>query len=144
MEDDIEMQENVEENNVELTEDFIKKIKGKECQICTIIELLSFFQIDEKKGRKESDNEIVKITKEYLKEFNKYGLTQDYTAIAANVRKALDSGKKFSKLEEALLIDLAPSTADEAFSLIPSLKKKLKAEEMEEYLAKLNKEIIPS
>ena len=77
MEDDIEMQENVEENNVELTEDFIKKIKGKECQICTIIELLSFFQIDEQKGRKESDNEIVKITKEYLKYLSKNNNDQD-------------------------------------------------------------------
>ena len=44
-------------------------------------------------------------------------------------------------MELALLIDLAPSNAEEAFALIPSLKHKLKAEQLNEYLYKLNNEI---
>ena len=83
-------------------------------------------------------------TKEYLLAFNRYGVsTTNSSNIPFKLRKVLDYDKKiFSLSELALLLDLAPSNAEEAFSLIPSLKKKLKAEEMTDYLDKLNKEII--
>ena len=54
----------------------------------------------------------------------------------------LESKKKFNNVEKALLIDLAPSNAEEAFALIPSLKSKLKTDELNDILIDLNKEII--
>ena len=61
MESDNEFQESGEEHNVELTKEFIN---NEDCHICTMLELLTLMKADEQKGIK--DNEIVKVTKEYL------------------------------------------------------------------------------
>ena len=139
MESDNEFQESGEETNVELTKEFIN---NKECHICTMLELLTLMKADDQKGIK--DNDIVKVTKEYLNTFNRYNLSSgsNITEIPYKIRQALDKNKIFSAVESAQLMDLAPTTAEEAFLLIPSLKKKLKAEEMEEYLAIINREIV--
>ena len=82
--------------------------------------------------------------KEYLYTFNRYGVNkgENQANITFRLRTLLDYKKKvFTDLELALLLDLAPTIAEEAFSLIPSLKHKLKAEQMNEYLNKLNSEI---
>ena len=139
MESDNEFQEAGEENNIELTKEFTN---NKDCHICAMVELLALFKADEQKGIKEND--ILKVTKEYLNTFNRYGLSssQIITDVPYRMRKALESSKKFTNLEIAQLMDLAPTTPEEAFHLIPSLKKKLKAEEMNEYLSIINREIV--
>ena len=143
MEDDYEMQDNEEDADLQLTEDFKKKIKEGKCLFCTQVELLSLLKNDEQKGKKDYDNDIFKSTKEYLEEFNKYGIDQNPVEKAYKIRKIFDTNDepKCTPLEEVLLIDLAPSSAEEAFALIPSLKKKFKAEELNEYLDKLNKKM---
>ena len=141
MESDNEFQESGEEHNVELTKEFIN---NEDCHICTMLELLTLMKADEQKGIK--DNEIVKVTKEYLNTFNRYNLSSspNITEIPYKIKRDLNlnSKNKFSKLEVAQLMDLAPTTSEEAFRLIPSLKKKFKAEEMDEYLVIINREIV--
>ena len=144
MEEDPDFQEEDKDTNIELTKEFKDKIKNGKCEVCSIVDVLSFFKNDEQKGIKDFENDTVRQTKEYLLAFNRYGVsTTNSSNIPFKLRKVLDYDKKiFSLSELALLLDLAPSNAEEAFSLIPSLKKKLKAEEMTDYLDKLNKEII--
>ncbi len=131
--------------NVELPKEIMDKIKEKKCQICSMPEALSL--IEGIKGEKKNQNyeeDVAKAAKEYLYTFNKYGVKNGDkpSDIAFRLRKILDYNEKvFSDLELALLIDLAPSNAEEAFALIPSLKHKLKAEQLNEYLYKLNNEI---
>ena len=122
MESDNEFQESGEETNVELTKEFIN---NKECHICTMLELLTLMKADDQKGIK--DNDIVKVTKEYLNTFNRYNLSSSLKLedIPCEIIKELNNRNIFSELEIVQLIDLAPTTSEEAFCLIPSLKKKL-------------------
>ena len=46
---------------------------------------------------------------------------------------------KLAHFEEAQLIDLLPLKAEEAYSLIPSLKEKLEEHELQHYLDRLKK-----
>ena len=96
----------------------------------------------EEKGTKDIENGVVKSTKDYLNEFNRYGVSQTSSDIPVKIKNYLKAGNKFTELEMTLLMDLAPTTPEEAFYLIPSLKTKLTEDEMNEYLSKLNKEII--
>ena len=141
MESDNESQDK-NQNCIELTKEFI----NNRCQPCSIIELISLFKNDEKNGLKSfNDNFVVRTTKEYLNFFNKYGVCENVANKAYNIRRIfISKDDKFSSLEQTLLVDLVPSNAEEAFSLIPSLKKKnnLTRQEMEKYLDDLNKEIV--
>ena len=142
MSQDEEMQENESENNIELTKEFKTKLAHNECQYCTMVQILALLKNDEQKGTKDIENGVVKSTKDYLNEFNRYGVSQTSSDIPVKIKNYLKAGNKFTELEMTLLMDLAPTTPEEAFYLIPSLKTKLTEDEMNEYLSKLNKEII--
>ena len=143
IEEDADFQEEGEDNGIQLTDEFKEDLREEKCECCAMIDILCFFKNDEKKGIKDYENDVVKQTKEYLNTFNRYGInTTNSTEIPFRLRKILDYQKGvFSQVELSLLLDLAPTTAEEAFSLIPSLKKKFKAEEMNDYLQKLDNEI---
>ena len=142
MESDNESQGQENQNCIELTKEF----KKGRCQPCSIIELISLFKNDENKSLKLlNDNFVVKATKEYLNMFNKYGICENVTNKAYNIRRIfISKDDKFTSLEQTLIVDLVPSNVGEAFNLIPSLKKKnnLSLQEMEKYLEELNKEIV--
>ena len=142
IESDKEMQEEEEfQNGIKLTPEFL----SKQSQPCSIIELISLFKNDEKNGLKPfDDNPIVKATYDYLLKFNKYGISESVANKAYTARRIFQTKEEqFTSLEQTSLVDLAPSTADEAFHLIPSLqnKKDLSNEEMQNLLDLLNKEI---
>ena len=152
MESDREYQDQEQEieDFVELTPEFKN---NRFCQPCSIIELISLFQNDEKNGAKPlDDNNIVKATKDYVYTFNKYGFSENVTTKAYNTRRIFTNGKEndegkaqleeFSPIEQTFLVDLVPSNAEEAFSLIPSLKKKFSPEIMQELLDQLNNEVV--
>ena len=134
-----------DDNNVEITKEIKDKIEKGQCQICSMAEALSM--IENSKGEKKNqdfEDDVVKAAKDYLYTFNRYGVNkgENQANITFRLRTLLDYKKKvFTDLELALLLDLAPTIAEEAFSLIISLKHKLKAEQMNEYLNKLNSEI---
>ena len=147
--DDIQQMEDEEDNNIKFPPEFKEKIEAEEMNICTISDLLYLFQIDKKKKENSKDKkdpdleiDVYKKTKEYLDKFNKYGFSQNREEVPRQLRRMLESKKKFNNVEKALLIDLAPSHAEEAFALIPSLKSKLKTDELNDILIDLNKEII--
>ena len=144
MEEDPDFQEEDKDVNLELTKEFKDEIRKGTCEICPMVDVLSLFKSDEQKGIRDIEHNIVKETKEYLNTFNRYGVsTTNPTEVPFRLRKILDyDEKKFSASELVLLLDLSPTTVEEAFSLIPSLKTKLKAEEMADYLDKLNKEVV--
>ena len=138
MESDNESQDK-NQNCIVLTKEFI----NNRCQPCSIIELISLFKNDEKNGLKLfNENIVVRATKEYLNLFNKYGVCENVANKAYNIRRIfISKDDQFTSLEQTLLIDLVPSNVEEAFSLIPSLKKKnnVTLQEMEKYLEDLNK-----
>ena len=150
MEIDDDEQSNGKENTIKLTKEFQDKIDKKQCKCFSMVEVLAFLKSDEQKKIKNIDNSHVKATKDYLETFNKFGLNQsNWKEVAYKVKESIrpkdnkenDDEKKINDLEATLLIDLTPQKPEEAFYLIPSLSKKLKAEEMREYLGKLKKEM---
>ena len=141
MESDNEGQDQENENYIELTKEFAE---GR-AQPCSIIELISLFKNDEKSGVKPLDDiPVVKATKEYIYLFNKYGINENVANKAYNIRRIFTTeDNKFDSYETTSLVDLVPTTVDEAFSLIPTLKKKEITEgEMKIFLDALNKETI--
>ena len=145
MAEENEREDNDEENKIEFTKEIKDKLDNRQGYVCTMIEALSFFKQEEMEGKKEIDNDIIKETKEYLINFNKYGLSQnDGPDRAQHIFKIFGTEEKsiFTNLEKALIIDLAPANTEEAFTLIPSLKKNIKEEDLREYLDNLNKEIL--
>ena len=126
------------QNFIELTPEFEN---NKNCQPCSIIELISLFKNDEKNNVKTfDDTNVVKATKDYVNAFNKYGISDNITQKAYNTRRLFT--EEFTPIEQTFLVDLVPSTVDEAFSLIPSLKTKVTAEKMQELLEKLHTEVV--
>ena len=147
--DDIQQVEEEEDNGIIFPPEFKEKLKSNEMNICTIVELLCLSQKEKKikeniKDKKDTDFgiDVVKKTEEYLDKFNKYGISSNREEIAYQLRRLFESKKKINKVEQALLLDLAPSNAEEAFALIPSLKSKLKTDELNDILIDINKEII--
>jgi hypothetical protein len=71
-------------------------------------------------------NYIFNLNLQYAERFNKYGMNDDVQKMAEKgiaIRELLgDAGLDAS--EETLIINLLPLDAEEAFSLIPSLKEK--------------------
>ena len=140
MDSDNEMRDEEAPVGIQLTKEF----DNPNAQPCSIIELISLIKNDEKKGVKIfEDNSVIKLTKDYLNTFNNYGMTENIANKAYNIRRIFMSTEedKFTGIEQTSLVDLAPSNADEAFSLIPTLKKKLTHEELQGYLDTLNKEV---
>ena len=142
MESDNEGQDQENDNYIELTKEFAN---GR-AQPCSIIELISLFKNDEKSGIKPLDDiPVVKDTKEYIYLFNKYGISENIANKAYNIRRIFNNeDNKFTSYETTSLVDLVPTKVEEAFSLIPSLKKKdnLTRGEMQKLLDELNKEAI--
>ena len=139
---DKDMQDEEEiQTGIKLTPEFI----SHQVQPCSIIELISLFKNDEKNGLKPfDDNPVVKATKDYLIKFNKYGISESIANKAYTTRRIFRTKEdQFNALEQTSLVDLVPSTADEAFHLIPTLKNRedLSNEEMQNLLDTLNKEI---
>ena len=137
-----EMQEKEFEAGIQLTKEFTKKKAN--VQPCSIIELISLFKNDEKNGAKLFDDiPAVKLTKDYLNTFNKYGVSEKLASKAYNLRRIFVSPEDiFTSVEQTALVDLAPSKAEEAYSLIPTLrnKKNLTPEALQSLLDTLNKE----
>ena len=137
---DNEMQEEEIEQGISLTEEF----KKDNVQPCSIIELISLFKNDEKNGVKLFDDiPAVKLTKDYLNTFNRYGVSEKIANKAYNIRKIfVGPDELFDNVEQTALVDLAPSTAEEAYCLIPTLKtkKNLTPEHLQSLLDLLNKE----
>jgi len=71
-------------------------------------------------------NQIFNLNLQYAERFNKYGISEDLTKMAEKgvaIRELIgDAG--LDQFEECLIINLLPLDANEAFSLIPSLKEK--------------------
>ena len=88
-------------------------------------------------------NPILGQTKAYIERFNKYGVPDSNEKLSTKayyLRNLLwKPERKLSSFEEAQLIDLLPTSAEEAFSLIPSLKNKLDSTELQNYLDQLQK-----
>ena len=148
MEIDDDEQSNGSENTIKLTKEFQDKIDKDQCQCISMVGVLAFLKSDEQRKIKNIDNPHVKATKDYLETFNKFGVNQNnWKDVAYKVKASISpkdkekNEKKITDLEAALLINLTPQKPEEAFYLIPSLRQKLKAEEMREYLAKLKKEM---
>ena len=142
--------QNGNENTIKLTKEFQDKIEKKQCKCFSMVEVLAFLKSDEQKKIKNIDNSHVKATKDYLEAFNKFGVNlNNWKEVAYKVKESVrpkdneddKDEKKITDLEATLLINLTPQKPEEAFYLIPSLSKKLKAEEMREYLGKLKKEM---
>ena len=138
--DDGQEQEN--EKYPDLTPEF----DNNRVQPCSILELISLFKNDEKSEIKPLDDiPVVKATKDYIYLFNKYGVNENVTNKAFNIRRIFTTkDNKINSYETTSLVDLAPSDPDEAFSLIPSLKKKdnLTRDELKQFLDELDKEVI--
>ena len=144
MEEEDDFHQTEENNNIKIPQEFLKKM-DKSCGTCSIAEALSIIEDKDNKDKKNFDyeNEIVKMTKEHLDKFNRYGL--DIQTTKENsflLRKYIHDKNIFTSAEQTLLMDLAPGNAEEAFSLIPSLKTKLKSDEMNDILNEINKRII--
>ena len=78
---------------------------------------------------------------QYSERFNKYGISEDLDKMAQkgiSIRNLLKEAK-LDQFEEAMLINLLPYDAEEAFSLIPSLRDKLNKESLQYYLNELVK-----
>ena len=146
IDDDDQLNEN--ENSIKLTKEFQDKMAKKDCRCLCMVEVLALLKSDEQKKIKNIDNINIKVTKDYLESFNKFGINQNnWKEVAYKVKDSVKTNdndgdnKKITDLEETLLIDLTPQRPEEAFCLIPSLSKKLRTEDMKEYLGKLNKEM---
>ena len=135
-----------EDNTIEFPPELSSKLASEKCETCSMAELLAIFENKRNNEKKNLDyeNEVVKMTKEHLDKFNRYNINQNRIEIALILKKIFkkDNDEKFTNVEQTLLIDLAPGNAEEAFSLIPSLKSKFKSEEINEILNELNKNII--
>jgi hypothetical protein len=135
-----EMHEEEYETGIQLTKEFT----NDNVQPCSIIELISLFKNDEKNGVKLFDDiPAVKLTKDYLDTFNRYGVSEKLASKAYNIRRIFAGPEDiFSNVEQTALVDLAPTKAEEAYSLIPTLrnKKNLTPETLQGLLDTLNKE----
>lgn len=135
------MDEDIDENENYFKLD--KEFQG--CESCSLFELYAILKdkITKKNGTEQEMNSVLTKTKNYAERFNKYGFpetTEKTSNKALNLRSILNTAqRKFTPVEKAQLLDLLPQTAEEAFTLIPSLEKKLNASDMQNYLDQLQK-----
>ena len=72
----MEEEEHTNENHIQMSKEFLDKIRDQHCLCCSMLQTLFFLKGDENKKMQNIDNSIVDSTKEYLESFNKYGLNQ--------------------------------------------------------------------
>ena len=125
---------------VKLDKDFL------ESQYCTIYELQVLLTDKQNKISKTqlnsmNNNSVFTQTLEYAERFNKYGFVDDFEKGAQKgirIRNILAEAK-LDQDEESMIINLLPMKAEEAFGLMPSLKEKIKEEDLQYYLDELIK-----
>ena len=121
------------DNYIKVDEEF------KNANTCSLFELYAILQGSN--AKKIEQNEILRKTKFYAERFgfDKFGFPQEEISNRAfDLRKIL-SNDKFNTIEQTQILDILPKNADEAFTLIPSLKAKCSNEEMEIYIKQLLK-----
>ena len=127
----------IETNTFKLDKEFEK------CESCTNFQLFAILKGKDSLLNESEINPILGQTKAYIERFNKYGVPDSKDKLstkAYDLRTLLwKPEKKLCSFEEAQLIDLLPTSAEEAFSLIPSLKNKLDSTELQNYLDQLQK-----
>ena len=127
----------IETNSFKLDKEFEK------CESCTNFQLFAILKGKDSLLNESEINPILGQTKAYIERFNKYGVpvsNEKLSTKAYYLRNLLcKAERKLSSFEEAQLIDLLPTSAEEAFSLIPSLKNKLDSTELQNYLDQLQK-----
>ena len=77
-------------------------------------------------GKGLDENSVLEKTNQYIEKFNKYGTHETIekaSSLALELWNIVDK-PEFNNFEKVQLLDLAPVSADEAFSLIPSLRTK--------------------
>ena len=127
----------IETNTFKLDKEFEK------CESCTNFQLFAILKGKDSLLNESEINPILGQTKAYIERFNKYGVPDSNEKLSTKayyLRNLLwKPERKLSSFEEAQLIDLLPTSAEEAFSLIPSLKNKLDSTELQNYLDQLQK-----
>ncbi len=127
----------IETNSFKLDKEFEK------CESCTNFQLFAILKGKDSLLNESEINPILGQTKAYIERFNKYGVPDSNEKLSTKayyLRNLLwKPERKLSSFEEAQLIDLLPTSAEEAFSLIPSLKNKLDSTELQNYLDQLQK-----
>jgi DNA-directed RNA polymerase II subunit RPB4 len=127
----------IETNSFKLDKEFEK------CESCTNFQLFAILKGKDSLLNESEINPILGQTKAYIERFNKYGVPDSNEKLSTKayyLRNLLwKPERKLSSFEEAQLIDLLPTSADEAFSLIPSLRNKLDSNELQNYLDQLQK-----
>ncbi len=123
----------IETNTFQLDKEF------ENCETCPNFQLFAIIKSNEILLKDSETNPILRQTKAYIERFNKYGLSEMSTK-ATDLKNLFNPLKdKLAHFEEAQLIDLLPLKAEEAYSLIPSLKEKLEEHELQNYLDRLKK-----
>ena len=123
----------IETNTFKLDKEF------ENCETCPNFQLFAIIKSNEILLKDSETNPILRQTKAYIERFNKYGLSEMSTK-ATDLKNLFNPLKdKLAHFEEAQLIDLLPLKAEEAYSLIPSLKEKLEEHELQSYLDRLKK-----
>jgi DNA-directed RNA polymerase subunit F len=123
----------IETNTFQLDKEF------ENCETCPNFQLFAIIKSNEILLKDSETNPILRQTKAYIERFNKYGLSEMSTK-ATDLKNLFNPLKdKLAHFEEAQLIDLLPLKAEEAYSLIPSLKEKLEEHELQSYLDRLKK-----
>ena len=127
----------IETNSFKLDKEFEK------CESCTNFQLFAILKGKDSLLNESEINPILGQTKAYIERFNKYGVPDSNEKLSTKayyLRNLLwKPERKLSSFEEAQLVDLLPTSAEEAFSLIPSLKNKLDSTELQNYLDQLQK-----
>ena len=127
----------IETNSFKLDKEFEK------CESCTNFQLFAILKGKDSLLNESEINQTLGQTKAYIERFNKYGVPDSNEKLSTKayyLRNLLwKPERKLSSFEEAQLIDLLPTSAEEAFSLIPSLKNKLDSTELQNYLDQLQK-----
>ena len=123
----------IETNTFQLDKEF------ENCETCPNFQLFAIIKSNEILLKDSETNPILRQTKAYIERFNKYGVPEMSTK-ATDLKNLFNPLKdKLAHFEEAQLIDLLPLKAEEAYSLIPSLKEKLEEHELQSYLDRLKK-----
>ena len=123
----------IETNTFQLDKEF------ENCETCPNFQLFAIIKSNEILLKDSETNPILRQTKAYIERFNKYGLSEMSTK-ATDLKNLFNPLKdKLAHFEEAQLIDLLPLKAEEAYSLIASLKEKLEEHELQSYLDRLKK-----
>ena len=123
-----------EKPNIELTNEFLQE----DCQPIPIAGLCALLKQTDKQKKTDQENSMFKDTRDYAYKFNKYGINESLSDKVTKLMKIFP--ENLTQIETTQLIDILPKNCDEAYSLIPSLKNKIKEEDLQKYLDELIKE----